>query len=308
VVGCEVRPAARRSTIYIIRWLRRPHELFGHGFERIGPRHSRIAALLLAFDGGIDPFGKQLLGVVALGAGEKTSHSLLVGAILHVLYAEADKTLAGVANFLSDPSQPIDATLNVMLATAHLGDRVHPVVASAARELLNKSENERSGVLSTTMSFLGLYRDPVVAKVTGRSDWRIRDLVDGPRPISLYLVVPPSDIARTKPLMRLILNQIGRRLTEILETGRRRQKLLLMLDEFAALGRLDFFESQLAFMAGYGIRSFLITQSLNQSNAPTGLTTLFSITAMSGLRFRRTMSAQPSGSRMRLAQQPRCGP
>jgi type IV secretion system protein VirD4 len=195
---------------------------------------------------------------------EKTSHSLLVGAILHVLYAEADKTLAGVANFLSDPSRPIEATLNAMLATPHLGERVHPVVASAARELLNKSENERSGVLSTTMSFLGLYRDPIVAKVTGRSDWCIRDLVDGPRPISLYLVVPPSDIARTKPLMRLVLNQIGRRLTESLDIDRRRQKLLLMLDEFAALGRLDFFESQLAFMAGYGIRSFLITQSLNQ--------------------------------------------
>ena len=64
--------------------------------------------------------------------------------------------------------------------------------------------------------------------------------------------------------MRLVLNQIGRRLTESLDTGRRRQKLLLMLDEFAALGRLDFFEGQLAFMAGYGIRSFLITQSLNQ--------------------------------------------
>jgi type IV secretion system protein VirD4 len=195
---------------------------------------------------------------------EKTSHSLLVGAILHVLYAEADKTLAGVANFLSDPSRPIEATLNAMLATPHLGERAHPVVASSARELLNKSENERSGVLSTTMSFLGLYRDPVVAKVTGRSDWRIRDLVDGARPISLYLVVPPSDIARTKPLMRLVLNQIGRRLTESLDTDWRRQRLLLMLDEFSALGRLDFFESQLAFMAGYGIRSFLITQSLNQ--------------------------------------------
>ncbi len=195
---------------------------------------------------------------------EKTSHSLLVGAILHVLYAEADKTLAGVANFLSDPLRPIETTLNAMLATPHLGERVHPVVASAARELLNKSENERSGVLSTTMSFLGLYRDPVVAKVTGRSDWRIRDLIDGPRPISLYLVVPPSDIARTKPLMRLVLNQIGRRLTESLNVDGKRQKLLLMLDEFAALGRLDFFESQLAFMAGYGIRSFLITQSLNQ--------------------------------------------
>src|SRR5271156_4263993 len=194
---------------------------------------------------------------------EKTSHSLLVGAILHVLYAEADKTLAGVANFLSDPARRIETTLNAMLATPHLGERVHPVVASAARELLNKSENERSGVLSTTMSFLGLYRDPVVAKVTGRSDWRIRDLVDGDQPISLYLVVPPSDIARTKPLMRLVLNQIGRRLTESLDTDRLRQKLLLMLDEFAALGRLDFFESQLAFMAGQDPPTFLLSHSRN---------------------------------------------
>jgi type IV secretion system protein VirD4 len=195
---------------------------------------------------------------------EKTSHSLLVGAILHVLYAEADKTLAGVANFLSDPRRPIATTLRAMMMTRHLGDRPHPVVASAARELLNKSENERSGVLSTAMSFLGLYRDPVVAKVTRRCDWRIADLVECEQPATLYLVVPPSDISRTKPLVRLVLNQIGRRLTEELETKSRRHRLLLMLDEFPALGRLDFFETALAFMAGYGLKSFLIAQSLNQ--------------------------------------------
>ena len=196
---------------------------------------------------------------------EKTSHSLLVGAILHVLYAEPDKTLAGVANFLSDPRRPIETTLQAMMMTPHLGEAgPHPVIASAARELLNKSENERSGVLSTAMSFLGLYRDPVVAQVTRRCDWRIRDLVEANQPVSLYLVVPPSDISRTKPLVRLILNQIGRRLTEDLQGKSRRQRLLLMLDEFPALGRLDFFESALAFMAGYGLKSFLIAQSLNQ--------------------------------------------
>src|SRR3954451_17383277 len=114
---------------------------------------------------------------------EKTSHSLLVGAILHVLYAEANKTLAGVAAFLSDPKRPIEATLMAMMATPHLGEAgPHPVIASTARELLNKSENERSGVLSTAMSFLGLYRDPVVAKVTHHCEWRIRDLVEGERP------------------------------------------------------------------------------------------------------------------------------
>lgn len=196
---------------------------------------------------------------------EKTSHALLVGAILHVLYAEPEKTLAGVAAFLSDPRRPIESTLRAMMTTPHLGEEgVHPVVASAARELLNKSENERSGVLSTAMSFLGLYRDPVVAEVTRACEWRIADLVEGPAPASLYLVVPPSDISRTKPLVRLILNQIGRRLTECLEKSTGRHRLLLMLDEFPALGRLDFFESALAFMAGYGIKAFLIAQSLNQ--------------------------------------------
>ncbi|MDO6416252.1 conjugal transfer protein TraG [Sphingomonas sp. BIUV-7] len=202
---------------------------------------------------------------------EKTSHSLLVGAILHILYAEEEKSLARVATFLSDPQRSFLDTLRQMMSTNHLGTqelpRVHPVVASAARELLNKSENERSGVLSTAMSFLGLYRDPTVAEATSRSDWRIADLVEGKSPLSLYLVVPPSDISRTKPLIRLVLNQIGRRLTERLEPsgiGSRRHQLLMMLDEFPALGRLDFFETSLAFMAGYGIRAFLIAQSLNQ--------------------------------------------
>ena len=209
------------------------------------------------------------------GHWEKTSHSLLVGAILHVLYAEADKTLSGVAMFLSDPSRSFVATLHAMMATNHLGSeekpRVHPVVASAAREVLNKSVNEQSGVLSTAMSFLGLYRDPIVSAMTSASDWRIADLVEARYPVSLYLVVPPSDISRTKPLIRLVLNQIGRRLTEELpgdckadDKAKARHRLLLMLDEFPALGRLDFFETSLAFLAGYGVRAFLIAQSLNQ--------------------------------------------
>lgn len=202
---------------------------------------------------------------------EKTSHALLVGAILHVLHAEEEKTLARVATFLSDPKRSFASTLKRMMETNHLGTadnpEVHPVVASAAREVLNKSENERSGVLSTAMSFLGLYRDPTIAATTSGCDWRIADLMDAKYPVSLYLVVPPSDISRTKPLVRMVLNQIGRRLTERLEgdPGKtRKHPLLMMLDEFPALGRLDFFETALAFMAGYGIRAYLIAQSLNQ--------------------------------------------
>jgi type IV secretion system protein VirD4 len=209
---------------------------------------------------------------------EKTAHALLTGAILHVLYAEEEKTLARVATFLADPSRSILRTLKIMLTTNHLGTDAapvaHPAVASIARELLNKSDNERSGVVSTAMSFLGLYRDPLIAANTSRSDWRIADLIAAERPVSLYLVVPPSDISRTKPLVRLILNQIARRLTETLQAANdnaTQRRLLLMLDEFPALGRLDFFESSLAFMAGYGIRAFLVAQSLHQIDRAYGM-------------------------------------
>jgi type IV secretion system protein VirD4 len=191
--------------------------------------------------------------------------------ILHVLYAEEKKTLTRVTEILADPAQSFEKTLRIMMATNHLGTqhapKIHPVVAATARELLNKSENERSGVLSTAVSFLGLYRDPTIGRNTEACDWRIADLVAADKPVTLYLVVPPSDISRTKPLIRLILNQIGRRLTETLSVngGKHGQRpLLMMLDEFPALGRLDFFESALAFMAGYGIRAYLIAQSLNQ--------------------------------------------
>lgn len=200
---------------------------------------------------------------------DKTAHSLLVGAILHVIYAKPDKTLSGVASLLSDPARSIDETLEEMLTANHLGTEeaplTHAAVASSARELLNKSENEKSSVVSTAVSFLSLYRDPIIRQATAASDWSINDLLPGAEPVSLYLVVPPSDLSRTRPLIRLVLNQIARRLCETLPAPHApSEATLLMLDEFPALGRLDFFETSLAFMAGYGLRAFLIAQSLNQ--------------------------------------------
>src|SRR6185437_14695159 len=209
---------------------------------------------------------------------EKSAHSLLTGAILHVLYAEEEKTLSRVAAFLADPARSVRRTMWVMLTTNHLGTegnpRAHPTVASAARELLNKTDNERSGVVSTAMTLLGLYRDPIVARMTSGSDWRIADLLGAARPVSLYLVVPPSDISRTRPLVRLILNQIGRRLTERYDAHHadaNARQLLFLLDEFPALGRLDFFESALAYLAAYRVRAFLVAQSLHQIDKAYGV-------------------------------------
>jgi type IV secretion system protein VirD4 len=227
---------------------------------------------------------------------QTTAHALLVGAILHVLYAEEDKSLTGVSAFLSNPARTQTQTFKAMLLTSHLPSGPHPVVAQVARSMLNKHENELSGVVSTASSYLDLFRDPLIARNTRTSDFRVADLINLEHPVSLYLVVPPSDLSRLRRLIRLILNQVGQRLTERMEfnvapsrkpTFRESlktlfshpsapsptttepkpptaHKLLLLIDEFTSLGRLDFFETQLAFCAGYGVKCMMVAQSLNQ--------------------------------------------
>ena len=194
----------------------------------------------------------------------KEADAWLLAVILHVLYAEPDKTLGGIARFLNDPDRTVHESLEAMLATKHLPSGPHPVVAIGARAMLNKSANERSGVHSTARSFFSLYLDPVVAAAVSESDFRIADLMQADYPLSLYLISPPSDKARLRPLFRLLLNQFCRRLTEELNPPANRYRLLLLLDEFPSLGKLDFFEDALSFVAGYGLKSLMINQSVNQ--------------------------------------------
>ena len=229
----------------------------------------------------VDPDGKGLND-----HWQKTGFALLTSVILHVLYAMPDKTLRGVAAYLNDPTlDSVDTAFMRMMQTEHDPDRqwgwkdangnetgVHPVIAQSAREMLNKADNEKSGVISTMMSFLSLYRDPIVAKWTTHSDFRITDLQDAERPVSLYLVTSPEDKNRLKPLIRLILNQIASQFTAeerlVAENGRIKAKgkhrLLLLLDEFPSLGKLDVFLDSIAFLAGYNVKLYLITQDIAQ--------------------------------------------
>ncbi|MGO9446441.1 MAG: type IV secretory system conjugative DNA transfer family protein [Thiobacillaceae bacterium] len=218
----------------------------------------------------VDPDGKGLNDHWA-----KTGFDLLVGVILHVLYAEADKSLARVQSLLSTPGKSIQEVMKDIQTTNHLGNHPHPVVAQSAQSFLNKAANEASGVLSTALSFLSLYKDEVVAQNTCHSDFSLRSLME--RPTSLYLVVPPSDKDRLKPLTRLIINQVVRRLTEGMDfeaggksRSRYPRRLLLLLDEFPSLGRLDIFQEALAFIAGYGLKALLIVQDLSQLYAAYG--------------------------------------
>jgi type IV secretion system protein VirD4 len=117
----------------------------------------------------------------------------------------------------------------------------HPVVREKVQEMLDKEERDFGGVLSTAKTALTLYSDPLVANNTSASDFTIEDLVNHERPVSLYLVVPPSDKIRLRPLIRLMLTMTVNRLTEKMvfqgaEQKRNRHRLLLLIDEFPSPG------------------------------------------------------------------------
>jgi type IV secretion system protein VirD4 len=103
--------------------------------------------------------------------------------------------------------------------------------------------------LSTTKTFLDLYRDPTVAKNTSRSDFRIRDLMHYADPVSLYIITQPNDKARLRPLVRIVVNMIVRLLADKMEfeNGRPKptykHKLLATIDEFPALGKLEILQA-----------------------------------------------------------------
>jgi type IV secretion system protein VirD4 len=230
---------------------------------------------------------------------QKTSQALLVGVILHALYRNRNEgtpaNLAHVDFLLADPNRSVAELWMEMAICQHVDGKTHPVVAAAARDMMDRPEEEAGSVLSTAKSYLALWRDPVIARNTSRSTFSIaRDLTNYDSPVSLYIVTQPDDKTRLRPLVRIVLNLIVRLLANKMEYERSipevsawrrllgriglaaavharvrakrkyRYRLLGMIDEFPSLGKLEILQESLAFVATYGIKFYLICQDLTQ--------------------------------------------
>lgn len=233
----------------------------------------------------VDPDGKGLES-----HWQKTGQALLVGVILHALYkAKADGTTASLPSvdaMLSDPNRDIAELWMDMTTYGHVDGQNHPVIGSAARDMLDRPDEEAGSVLSTAKSYLALYRDPIVARNISKSEFSIRDLMHHDNPVSLYIVTQPNDKARLRPLVRVMVNMVVRLLTDKMDfengrpVARYKHRLLMMLDEFPSLGKLEIMQESLAFVAGYGIKCYLICQDINQlKSRETGYGTDESITS-----------------------------
>ncbi|MCP3876125.1 MAG: type IV secretory system conjugative DNA transfer family protein [Desulfobacteraceae bacterium] len=212
----------------------------------------------------IDPEGKGLDGYD--GHWKKKGRAFISAAILHVLYLDSNANMTALAYFISTD---IDKHLEEMRNNTHKQGAKDKFIFAAADSLSNTPVREKGSIISTAEAFFEIYKDPVVQSNTQHSDFKIRDLMDNKEPVSLYICVEPKDLIRLTPLLRILMTQIILGLTEGMEFDqgeqiKRKHRLLLLWDEFTAIGRLDMFEKQLAYMPGYGIKSLIIVQDISQ--------------------------------------------
>lgn len=121
-----------------------------------------------------------------------------------------------------------------------------------------------SSIRKTFTSRLDLWLNPMIDAATAANDFDLRHLRK--RPISIYVQINPDNIQRLQPLLNLFFQQsIGLQTRELPENNPTlKLQLLLMLDEFPALGRIPVIADSTAFLPGYNVRTVVIVQSISQ--------------------------------------------
>jgi type IV secretion system protein VirD4 len=215
-------------------------------------------------------------GIDALDHWQKASLSLLSGCILHECYkARTDgrtASLADVAAAVNGSNGDTKMLWEAMRDNKHkAGDKPHLFIAGAGRSQIERSERERSSVLSSLNTYLILFADPIIKSNTDHSDFSLADLADHDQPVSVYIVTPGTDKERLRPLVRLFLTMAMRHLMSAelkFENGRpvppHKHALHLMLEELPSIGRMELVEAVLARGAGYRIKATIICQSHEQ--------------------------------------------
>ena len=154
---------------------------------------------------------------------------------------------------------------------------VHPKVAEAAANMYNGADQTAASIMQMAQTAMAVYQDPLIRQNTAVSDFTLRDLLDPSQEVSLYLVLQPNDIDKLRPVLRLFVNTMLAKLVRDMEFARKqdaqtvrqkpkKQRLLLMLDEFPQLGKLESIEKSLAICAGYGVKICIVAQSMGQLN------------------------------------------
>lgn len=203
---------------------------------------------------------------------DRNGRDIIVLLLMYVLWFSADKTIAGAYRVLTDNGKNFSKTFKQIgrqLAHYAGNDRLMDMALKKALNDANRfagmAESTLESCVASALTPLSLFARPTIEIVTSETYFALEQLMDSDRPISIYITVAIADIEATAPFSRLLFSAINRRLMAKRETqAPRRHNLLMLIDEFAQLGRFKEIEQSIGVAAGYGICYILAIQSIGQ--------------------------------------------
>jgi type IV secretion system protein VirD4 len=188
--------------------------------------------------------------------------SLFVGVVLYLLAVPERITSFGeVVRVLR--GDDVAYSLAVVLDT--VGKQIHPVAYMNLASFLQKADKERSGVVSTLNSSLELWSNPLIDAATATSDFNLQTMKK--EKTTVFVGVTPDNLKRLEKLMQIFYQQATDVMTRKLPDKDEPYGVLLLMDEFPTIGRMDTFKSGIAFYRGYQVRLFLVVQDTQQLKA-----------------------------------------
>jgi type IV secretion system protein VirD4 len=201
--------------------------------------------------------------VISQGGGEgrfwdDEAKALLSGLILYVATApeeEGNRTLGRVRDILTLDNEGLNDIWRQMYA------HPNPVVSTTGARTAAKDAKLFSSVMASAQSHTHFLDSPRIRESLARSDFGFEQLKS--EAMTIYLILPADRLKTFDRWLRLLIQQaitINARNIKV----KPKKSVLFLLDEMAALGRLESVEQAYGLMAGFGMQLWGIVQDLSQ--------------------------------------------
>jgi type IV secretion system protein VirD4 len=190
---------------------------------------------------------------------QASSRSLWLGIVLYLI--ETEELPVTLGEVLRQVTMGDDYLRDVLTQRLSSDKPLSSECSLALHDYLQTPEKTRGSIKKSFLSALELFYNPVIDAVTSGNDFDLRSIRK--EKMSIYVGVSPDDLNRLSPLINLFFQQlIDLNTRELPENNKHlKHQVLLLADEFTAMGKVTILAKAISYIAGYGLRMLPIIQS-----------------------------------------------
>lgn len=253
-------------------------------------RFNPLDALNPANEETIDEAGRIADAVVVIHESndpfwDESARAMVKGLILHVLTApeyEGRRNLITVRKLITrgdweavealrtageSDVPPAHGLLWTGLANNPAFDGLVAGIGDSFTNMLLNSPKQFESVLQVANRNTEFIDSPPMQRCLEASDFQLSELKTRPEGLSLYLCLPQRYMSTHYRWLRMMIALIVTEMEKVRGQAATGHPVLMVLDEFAGLKRMEVIENAVAQIAGYGMKLYFVLQSLEQLKA-----------------------------------------